>query len=151
MAKQIEANGLSGKDALDYVNSKAVSAQEQEDALLASLDQKAVMAKLDEVSKASKDKFKKADADFWKPTKPKEDFLKGIYLGSYPGKKYMVHLIGTKDSKGKPLPVRVNGTTILTRELKRGQVGQGVLITYMGEGKTDDGMKLTQMEVEWFE
>lgn len=145
MARTVEGS-VSGKEALAVLESYGP----EEDATDALLKNKDLLAKLDQVQSAKADKFKRAEADFWKPQKV-GDFLQGIYLGSTNRGRYLVHAIGKKDAKGRPFAVRLNGTAILTRELKRGEVGQGVRIEWKGEGKTDAGQRLQMYEVSWLD
>ncbi len=138
---------MTGKDALDFVRANAPN-DEALDALF-TMDKDMVKA-MDEALKAKDAAFQKEDDNFWKPEKA-GDKLKGIYLGSAKSGRLLVHAIGTKDSKGKPLAVRVNGTAVLTRKLKRGAIGQGVIIEYLGEvGTAEEGRNpLRKFETHW--
>lgn len=117
-------------------------------------------AALDKVVSAKPSAFKKAESDFWPSKEQKATAsekhpatIQGIYLGNQRRGRYLIHAVGSKDSKGKPLAVRINGTAILTRELLREEnaVGKGVRISYLGGSKTDEGQKLSLFQVEWFE
>lgn len=159
MAKQPEKDitpGVvaSGKDAADFVQSaergeKGRQANDALNALAASMGGKDTLAKLDKALAAKPDAFERKTPDFWKPAK-EGDEVRGIYLGSVDGPKYKVHAIGTRDPKsGENYAVRINGSTILTKELLRGKQGDAVRIVYKGAGKTDGGNKLQQFEVSW--
>jgi hypothetical protein len=141
----IEPEILEGQEAVDYINQDNGQEVEAIQTKLAG-----ALDNLDKVMSAKEDKFKKADSDFWKPSQ-KGEKLRGIYLGTQNGKKYKVHFIGTRDSKGNPMAVRVNGTAIITREFARGTIGNGVELEYHGEGKTDAGNKLQMFDVRWLE
>lgn len=144
----------SGKDAADYVQDtargeKGRQASDALNALAASMAGKDTLAKLDKALNAKPDAFEKKTSDFWKPAKEGEE-VRGIYLGSVDGPKYKIHAIGTRDAKtGENYAVRINGSTILTKELLRGNAGDAVRIVYKGAGKTDGGNRLQQFEVSW--
>lgn len=86
---------------------------------------------------AKKDEFQKQETDYWKAEKPGES-LQGVYLGFIPDR-YITHLIGTLDSKGNPLMMRVKGTKQLTGALSRVKKGTAVRIEFTGTEKTENG------------
>jgi hypothetical protein len=108
---------------------------------------KAILEKAKRAQTAKDEDFRDTEADFWKPEQEGEE-LRGVYLGTEQGPKYKIHHFGRLDpSTGKPVAVRVNGSTILTRELAKVDVNSGVVIRYEGEGKTDAGNKLQKFIV----
>lgn len=133
----------------ETVDALVVSNQELD--TRAMLSGKDVLARLEKVEKAKEGNFKRTEKDFWKPT-AEEPELRGIYLGWEQGKKFRIHVIGRKDPEtGKPVAMRVNGTAILTRELKKVEEGQPIRIVWEGASKTSDGNNLTLLRVEVLE
>lgn len=156
MAKQTEGKqGMTGNEAMEYVLANAgggttAKMQEAEEAILARFTEKEAKELVAKAAKAKADAFKAFEKEFWKPEEA-GDFLQGVYLGSYPGPKYKVHLIGKSDAKGRLMKVRINGSTTLTRDMERGTPGTPVRIEYQGETKTEAGMRLKLFEVKWLE
>lgn len=106
-----------------------------------------LLKKAEKVAKAKDEDLRDTEADFWKPEEAGEE-LRGVYLATEQGPKYKVHFFGVIDpGTKKPVAVRVNGSTILTREMAKVTQGDGVVVRYEGEGKTDKGNKLSLFKV----
>lgn len=95
------------------------------------------IAMLEAAKKAKKDDFTKQETDFWKPEKV-GDTLQGVYMGSVPDR-YTTHLLGTLDTKGNPLMMRIKGTKGLSGALGRVKAGTAVRIEFIGSEKTENG------------
>ena len=164
MAKQTEKDitpgTISGKDAVDYVQAEQSQEAQNErgakqrqadaeiEALAKNMGGKDVLARLDKTMTAKPEAFEAKSKDFIRLSPGQE--VRGIYLGTVQGPKYKVHAIGTLDPKTKePMVVRLNGTTILTKELMRGEKGQGVYIKCNAVSKTAGGNNLFETEVRW--
>lgn len=122
-------------------------------ATIPSIDFEARMASVNAQFKAlqqTKDADFEAEAkDFWKPTQD-GDTLKGVYLGREKEARYFVHSFATAHPKtGVPFLTRVNGSRILSKELAKGQIGQGVKLVYHGQTVTGAGQKLNMFDVLW--
>lgn len=96
---------------------------------------------------AGPERFEVLEADLWKPEKKGEQ-LRGVYMGARRDGKFLYFHIATMARTGEPMVKRVIESAMATREIQRGAVGQGILITYEGEQKVDEGtMKV--LTVAW--
>lgn len=124
------------------VSAKEAKAKKVQEAELAALQEfssvKATGLQMLKAAKTAKaNDFQKQESDYWKAEKAGEA-LQGIYMGFIPDR-YITHLIGTLDSKGNPIMMRVKGTKQLTSGLNRVKVGTGVRIEFTGTEKTENG------------
>jgi len=129
------------------VESAMVRAQEEQsiDALLADANTAKQLAGLD---KWDEKEFEAEASDFWKPEKVGDE-LKGIYLGYETGERMKSHAFAVLDPKtGKPTPMRFNGTRILSKELRRIEIGSKVWIRFTGVTKTLAGQNLKLFDVK---
>lgn len=108
---------------------------------------KGLIAKAKAAATAKPEAFRDTEKDFWKPEEVNEE-IRGVYLATKPGAKYKVHFIGREDpSTGRPTVVRINGSTVLTREMSKVEPGQAVRIVYKGETKSEAGNKVSLFSV----
>lgn len=134
-----------GAEVLDEaadVSAKEARAKKIQEAELATLNafanvasQAAGMLKAAKTAKPAD--FQKQESDYWKAEKPGES-LQGLYMGFIPDR-YITHLIGTLDSKGNPIMMRVKGTKQLTSALGRVKPQTAVRIEFTGTEKTENG------------
>jgi len=149
----IPNNGLEGEAAVEYLrnNSPTQATVTEEDVTHLATTNSEMLALLNQAEGASEEQFKKNESDFFKPTEADVGTarakMKGVYLGRTKTARYYVHAFLTRGSEGQPMVKRVNGTTILTKELKQIALKTMVMIEYKGEDKTMDGNALALWDV----
>ena len=149
-AKQAEMNKATGEVVENQAEETAALTVRSEadsfDAMAALND--TLLNKAKKVQKAKEEDFRETEQDFWKPEEVGEE-LRGVYIDTKAGPKYKVHFFGLIDENtGRPTVVRVNGSTVLTREIAKLDKGDAVVIRYDGETTTQGGNKLSKFIVK---
>lgn len=139
---------LSAEDvaALEKVRVQRVRKQADEDLADAEImiesSQDVLLEQLDAIDEKAADAeaWEDGEFDLWKPTKEGEAFV-GIYLKMLHGVRFKVHVFAARSEKDpkKVVTKRINGSSILTRELKKFGEGSTVKVTFIGKQPNSSG------------
>lgn len=115
------------------------------------LEKMDIDAKLAELESMKDEDLEEYETDFWKPTTPGE-FIVGIFAGSepHPEEEYLTHEFAVRDRlTGKPYVKRMTGGKGLDKLLARGNIGQGLKLTFVGFKPSKFPQPMREFKVLW--